>query len=168
MKRTGDRKPTQTEFEVKDSGKRQEYASGMRRDTQEGKPDYTLVNEAAFTRWAMHMTIASAKYGRGNYLLADSPEELDRFKASAYRHMVQWQRGDVDEDHMAAVMFNLAAAEMVKRKLLDKKPEPAPLFKTMSELATKMYEISQHPDVKRKLKELKSDTKNATKRRKGR
>jgi hypothetical protein len=30
-------------FDVKDSGRRQEYASGMRRDIQDDKTDYSLV-----------------------------------------------------------------------------------------------------------------------------
>lgn len=106
-------------FEVKDSGVRQEYNSGMRRDTQEGKPDYTLLPEPMLTRWADHMTKGAVKYGRRNWQLADSEEELERFKSSAMRHMIQWLRGDRDEDHAAAVMFNLSAAEHVKNKLYD-------------------------------------------------
>lgn len=106
-------------FEVKDSGVRQDYVSGMRRDTQEGKPDYSLVDEAMLTRWADHVTKGAAKYGRKNWQLASSEEELERFVASAFRHFVQWWRGDRDEDHGAAVYFNIAAAEMVRRKLED-------------------------------------------------
>lgn len=106
-------------FEVKDSGYRQEYNSGMRRDTQDGKPDYTLLPEPMLTRWADHMTKGAVKYGRHNWQLADSEEELERFKSSAMRHMIQWLRGDRDEDHAAAVMFNLSAAEHVKNKLYD-------------------------------------------------
>jgi hypothetical protein len=30
-------------YTTKDSGKREEYKSGMRRDTQEGKPRYDLI-----------------------------------------------------------------------------------------------------------------------------
>lgn len=105
-------------FTVKDSGERQDYASGMRRDIQDGKPDYTLVDEPMLTRWAMHMTLGAAKYGRHNWQLANSEEELERFKASAMRHMVTWLYStDISEDHAAAVMFNLAAAEHVKVKL---------------------------------------------------
>lgn len=111
------------QFEVKDSGYRQEYASGMRRDTQSGKPDYTLLPEPMLTRWADHMTKGAEKYGRRNWQLADSEEELERFMASAFRHFVQWQRGDSDEDHAAAVMFNIAAAEHVKVKLYKQRAE---------------------------------------------
>lgn len=104
-------------FTVKDSGARKEYPSGMRRDTQEGKPDYSLLNEAMLTRWAAHITKGAEKYGRRNYELANSEEEMERFVASAFRHFIQWWRGDRDEDHGAAVFFNIAAAEMVRDKL---------------------------------------------------
>lgn len=111
------------QYTTKDSGKRQNYDSGMRRDTQEGKPDFSLLltnlpyDEQLLTRWAALMTRGADKYGRRNWQLANSPEELERFRASAFRHFVQWVSGEDDEDHAAAVMFNLNAAEYVKAKL---------------------------------------------------
>jgi hypothetical protein len=97
-------------FVVKDSGTRQEYASGMRRDTQDGKPDYTLIDRAFLKRWAMHMVKGKAKYGEDNWRLASSEEELKRFQKSALRHLIQWLDGEDEEDHAAAVAFNVAAA----------------------------------------------------------
>lgn len=110
-------------YTTKDSGKRQDYASGMRRDTQEGKPDYFLCltdepyDVQLLTRWAALMTRGAEKYGRRNWQLADSEEELERFKSSAFRHFVQWVTGEDDEDHAAATVFNINAAEYVRRKL---------------------------------------------------
>lgn len=106
-------------FGLKDSGKREEYASGMRRDTQEGKPMYSLIDADMLRRWADHMTKGAAKYGRNNWRLARSAEELERFKDSAFRHFMQWLAGEIDEDHAAAVIFNLAAASYVERRLDD-------------------------------------------------
>lgn len=106
-------------FTTKDSGKREEYASGMRRDTQEGKPDYTLLDPAFLKRWAELMVRGAEKYGRDNWRKANSVVELIRFKSSAFRHFMQWINGDTDEDHAAAVAFNIAAAEYVKTKLED-------------------------------------------------
>lgn len=124
-----------SEYVVNDSGERQEYASGMRRDTQEGKPDYTLIPSAILTRWAAHMTRGAAKYGRSNWELANSEDELLRFKASAFRHFIQWLDGegdlDVAEDHAAAVFFNIAAAEYVKGRLRD-------VAQTASDVAAEM------------------------------
>jgi hypothetical protein len=105
-------------FVVKDSGKREEFASGMRRDTEDGKPDYTLLFDGPLMdRLAAHLTKGAVKYGRRNWTQASSVEERDRFKRSATRHFRQWLRGDVDEDHMAAVVFNLNAWAYVDERL---------------------------------------------------
>jgi hypothetical protein len=42
---------------------------------------------------------------------------LERFKSSAMRHFMQWVSGEEDEDHAAAVLFNINAAEYTKSKL---------------------------------------------------
>lgn len=111
------------QYTTKDSGKRQEYASGMRRDTQESKPDFSLLltdlpyDEQMLTRWAALMTRGADKYGRRNWQLANSHEELERFKASAFRHFMQWITGQDDEDHAAAVLFNIQAYEYIKHKI---------------------------------------------------
>lgn len=104
-------------FITKDSGVREEYDSGMVRDTQDGKPDYTLIDRAFLKRWAELMTRGAEKYGRENWRNANSQAELDRFKSSANRHLIQWLDGETDEDHAAAVAFNLAAAEYTKNQL---------------------------------------------------
>jgi hypothetical protein len=107
-------------FEVKDSGARQEFESGMVRDTTEGKTDYTrILDGPMFDRWADHLSKGAVKYpdvapGVANWTLANGDEDLARFKKSAMRHFRQWLRGDVDEDHAAAVYFNVNGAEYVK------------------------------------------------------
>lgn len=112
------------QFETKDSGERQEYASGMRRDIQTGKPRFDLLftegvpyNDQFFTRVAALLGRGAEKYGERNWQLANSSEERDRFRASGMRHMMQWVSGQVDEDHAAAVVFNLMAYEYVKWKM---------------------------------------------------
>lgn len=114
-------------YSTKDSGRREEYASGMRRDTQEGKPDFFLLmplglpyEEQMLTRWAELMTRGAEKYGRRNFEKAKGLEELERFKSSAIRHMYQWLTDASDEDHAAAVMFNIMAAEYTKWRIRQK------------------------------------------------
>ena len=113
-----------SEFVTKDSGERIDYPSGMRRDTQNGKPrwDLLFVPEMPYelqplTRVAALLARGAEKYGDNNWTLANSEEELARFKASAARHFAQWITGERDEDHMAAVWFNLQAAAYVEWKL---------------------------------------------------
>ncbi len=117
-------------YVIKDSGKRQEFTSGMVRDTQDGKVDYTTIcNGPMFDRWAAHLTKGNIKYpdtepGVPNWMLADGPEELARFRKSAFGHFRKWLRGDTDEDHAAAFFFNVNGAEYVKDKMALQSLEP--------------------------------------------
>ena len=108
-------------FITKDSGKRQNYKSGMRRDLQDGKPRYDLIiplgqKEHLLKRWAELMERGMTKYGYRNWEKANSEEEYIRFKASAFRHFIQWFQDELDEDHAAAILFNVNAAEYLKNK----------------------------------------------------
>lgn len=109
-------------FTTKDSGKRKEFSSGMRRDIDDGKPRYDLIvplgtRQSMLKRWALLMERGMAKYGYRNWEKANSEEELVRFKASAFRHFMQWFSEEIDEDHAAAVMFNIQAYEHLKDKI---------------------------------------------------
>lgn len=111
-------------FITKDSGQRLDYPSGMRRDIQDGKPRFDLIfpegipyEEQLLTRFAGLLERGAQKYGENNWQLANSEEELKRFRASGLRHMIQWACGETDEDHATAVIFNLMAYEHTKRKL---------------------------------------------------
>lgn len=109
--------PRHLTFVTKDSGKREEFASGMVRDTQDDKPRYDLLDRAFLKRWAELMARGAKKYGENNWRQAEGEAELSRFKASALRHIFQWLDGDITEDHGPAVAFNIAGAEMVKAKM---------------------------------------------------
>lgn len=112
-------------YETKDSGKRQEFASGMVRDIQEGKarPDLLFpigvpYNDQFIVRCASLLARGAEKYESRNWEKASGQEELDRFKASAFRHFLQWLTGDTpEEDHAAAVVFGLLGFETLKWKL---------------------------------------------------
>lgn len=102
-------------YEVKDSGERMEFESGMVRDTSEGKADYSLVYDGPMLdRWAVHLSKGADKYTPRNWMLARGEEEMARFRASAARHFAQWMNGETDEDHAAAVFFNINGFEYVK------------------------------------------------------
>lgn len=115
-------------YETKDSGYRAAYESGMVRDTQDSKPRFDLLYPPGMpyelqplTRWAALLERGATKYGEENWTLADSEEELRRFRASAARHFNQWVTGEADEDHMAATWFNMAAVAYLEWKLQVKK-----------------------------------------------
>lgn len=111
------------EYSTKDSGKRDEFLSGMKRDTQIDKPLYTELYFPLFKRYGELMARGAIKYGRSNWRLACGEEELQRFKDSALRHLIQYLSGDIDEDHLAAVWYNIQGIAMVEDKLREKNIE---------------------------------------------
>lgn len=114
-----------TVFIVKDSGERQEFTSGMVRDITAGKTDWHRVADGPMLkRWAEHLTKGKDKYpdvepGTPNWTLASGPHEMQRFRESAFRHFMQWYLHDCDEDHAAAVIFNINGFEYVKKRLAE-------------------------------------------------
>lgn len=104
-------------FEIKDSGEREVFSTGMQRDSGQKTLRPDLIWLPGLERLAEHMGKGALKYSERNWERAATQEELDRFKASAFRHFLQWFRGDRDEDHMAGCIFNLFGAEYVKAKI---------------------------------------------------
>ena len=106
------------DFVVKDGGEREEFEGGMVRDTEAGKIDYTYVlTGPMLERWAEHLMKGAEKYERDNWTLACDEAAYQRYRRSAFRHLVAWLRDERDEDHAAAVIFNLNGAEYVRDKL---------------------------------------------------
>lgn len=130
------------DFETKDSGERAEYANGFVRDTDEGKPNFGLLlvagvpyAEQPITRHAELLTRGAAKYHDRNWeqafndgdVPAESPE-IERAKASAFRHLMQFLTGETDEDHASAVKFNVDFVTMLRRQ----QPQPEAAQQTLS------------------------------------
>lgn len=118
------------DFEVKDSGERMQFESGMIREPSGTREDFDLCfpegieyDDQIFVRFAKHMAKGAEKYSDRNWEKANSLEEMQRFKKSAWRHFVKWYLGMSDEDHLSGVLFNLMGAETVKTKLEKKKEE---------------------------------------------
>lgn len=114
-------------YETKDSGERAEFSSGMQRDTDKGKARFDLLmplnvpyGEQLLTRFADLMTRGAEKYDPRNWEKANSVEEMERMKSSAFRHFMQWMAGEADEDHAAATLFNLLAYETTRYKVENK------------------------------------------------
>lgn len=111
-------------FITKDSGQRVVFETGMNRDVSEDKPAFHLLfakgvpySEQFVTRWAELMQRGAAKYDERNWEKARTQVELDRFYSSALRHLLQAMCGEKDEDHLAAVAFNIAGAAYVEYRM---------------------------------------------------
>lgn len=105
--------------EVKDSGERREFDTGSRRDVRRGKGRFDLINPIALKRLAQHYENGARKYGDHNWELG---QPIMSYLDSAIRHLYTYIEGNREEDHLAAVMWNAAAAiyteEMVRRGVL--------------------------------------------------
>jgi len=99
---------------VKDSGKRQEFETGSRRDTQTGKGCPDLVPTYPLRRLAKHYENGAVKYGRWNWKLG---QPLSRYIASLQRHLWAVEEGLNDEDHEAAVVWNMISFMETKRMI---------------------------------------------------
>jgi hypothetical protein len=111
-------------FTIKDSGKREEFASGMIRDSGDKVRMLRILTGPMARRWAEHLHKGQKKYpdvkpGVPNWTLAKGEAELQRARESAFGHMVDWLEGKVDEDHAAGVFFNINLAEYVKEKIAE-------------------------------------------------
>jgi len=102
---------------TRDSGKRSSYSSGMVRDICEDKPRYDLIPIPMLKRLAELYTRGANKYGVNNWQKANSEEELEHAKASAFRHFIQWLENEEDEDHAVATVWNIFTCEYIKDKL---------------------------------------------------
>lgn len=108
------------EFTIKDSGERSEFEGGMVRDSATDKLDYTsLLFGPMLDRYIAHLTKGREKYpdpepGVPNWTLAQGEAELVHAKRSLLRHMFQLLRNERDEDHAAAVWFNVNLIEYIR------------------------------------------------------
>jgi len=108
-----------TTFVTKTSDERENLANGMVRSPAAGKANWLLVTKGPLLKRWMELLGRGAKaYGANNWTLALSATNLadraktkERYMESAARHFFQWLNGDRDEDHAAAVVFNLNGYE---------------------------------------------------------
>ena len=108
--------------EVKDSGERRSYESGMVRDRSEGKGRFDLITPFALIRLAKHYENGARKYDDRNW---EQGAPLTDFYDSAMRHLTKWMLRWDDEDHLAAALWNIAAIihfEEQGREDLDNRP----------------------------------------------
>jgi hypothetical protein len=95
-----------SDFVTKDSGERQTFSTGARRDTQTDKDRYDLIPTHALRRVAGLYARGAEKYDDNNW---QKGIPFSRCMASLERHLHQFKQGDIDEDHLAAVVWNALA-----------------------------------------------------------
>jgi hypothetical protein len=92
--------------QVKDSGKREDFKTGSKRDSRIGKGRFDLLPFYAIQRLARVYENGAVKYGDNNWRLG---QPCSRYLDSAMRHLFKAGSGWKDEDHFAQAMWNIAA-----------------------------------------------------------
>lgn len=89
---------------ILDSGDRSRFSTGAVRDIQEGKGRLDLLPVDAILEVAQHFEEGCLKYGDRNW---EKGIPLSRYLDSALRHTLKILRGDTDENHERAAVWNL-------------------------------------------------------------
>ena len=107
------------DYVTKDSGAREQYKSGMVRDTREDKGRFDLITPIALRRLAQLYERGARKYADRNW---EKGAPLSRFLDSAMRHLADYLEGKREEDNLASAAWNIFAMmhieEMVERGLM--------------------------------------------------
>lgn len=93
-------------YVTKDSGEREEFPTGAKRDVQDDKPRYDLIPVCALKRLAGLYARGAKKYGELNW---QQGFPFKRIMASLFRHAFAYMEGDQSEDHAGAVAWNAFA-----------------------------------------------------------
>lgn len=110
-------------FTIKDSGVREQYEGGMVRDTADRGVSWSNIHYGPMLyRWAVHTTKGRQKYedpepGIPNWTLGRGLEVWLRAQESFERHSALWLAGHRDEDHAAAIYFNVNLKEYIEMLL---------------------------------------------------
>lgn len=98
--------------------------TGASRSNQTGKGRYDLIPPCAMKRLALRYEGGAVAHGDRNW---EQGMSASRCYGAAIRHLNQWSDGEVDEDHLGAAMWNVAALMFAE----DKRPEhlDLPAFK---------------------------------------
>lgn len=102
--------------EIQGSAKQTEFPTGAVRHDSEGKGRYDLLPVLATRRIAAHWERGGKTFGDRNW---EKGQPVGRLLDSAKRHIDQWLAGETDEDHLAAVVWNvMATMEFEERQKL--------------------------------------------------
>lgn len=122
---------------IKDSGDRTAFNTGAVRDMHEGKGRLDLLPCSAILELAKHCENGALKYGERN---VDKGIPQHSFIDSGLRHLFKYLRGDKDENHLVAALWNIAWA------------------------VNQEAEMPEMQDIPRRMEEEKCNTGNRTKR----
>jgi len=114
---------------VKSSGKEQQFQTGAVRDVSEDKPRPDLISPFFEERLGNWLMLGAKRYADRNW---EKGIPISRCYASLRRHIMWWNQGKTDEDHLAAIacniMFIIHNEEVVKRGILPPEIDDMPKY----------------------------------------
>lgn len=99
---------------VQGTEKNQEFSTGAVRSMTTGKGRFDLIPAYPLKRLAQHYENGAAKYADRNW---EKGLPLSRYIDSAERHMNAFKDGDRSEDHLAAILWNVAGYMWTERQI---------------------------------------------------
>ena len=115
-------------MELADSGRRHVNEAGFTREPDDDKRDLSwifdtegieLIPRELIERIAAHYAAGAQKYAPDNWRLGTDPASLARYRRSMMRHAFAWWKRENDEDHAAAVAWNLFTYEINTRVAME-------------------------------------------------
>ena len=91
--------------------KNRQFDTGAQRDTGEGKLRMSLLPQKELKRVMRRYLDGAEKYGENNWMKG---MPMSVFYDCAHRHLEAWWSGKDDEDHAAAVVWNMLCAMWVE------------------------------------------------------
>ena len=91
-----------------------QFDTGAQRDTGEGKLRMSLMPQQELKRVMKRYLDGAEKYGENNWMKG---MPLSVYYDCAHRHLEAWWRGENDEDHAAAVVWNMLCAMWTEKKI---------------------------------------------------
>jgi len=101
-------------FDTRTTPERESFSTGSVRGDRTGKGRYDLLPREAIHRLAQLYERGAEHYGDRNW---ERGQPLSRILDSMLRHAFQAAAGLTDEDHLAAVMWNAAAAITIRERI---------------------------------------------------
>ncbi len=122
--------------------------TGAQRDNQEGKYRFDLIGLHMLKRLARLLERGARKYAERNW---EKGQETSRTLASLWRHVVAYQEGDREEDHLAAIVFNAMSIMHVEGEVLAGRLPAAlldlPFYAHLEDFAAKANEPTWHEQI---------------------
>ena len=85
---------------------------GGTRESKKDKKRYDLIPVELLDRLADHYGKGALIHGDNNWRLLITDEDLTIMKAAAFRHFMSWLKGEDNEDHLSALVFNVIAFDI--------------------------------------------------------